>query len=71
MNFVKQSLNSVKKIFSIIDFSRFGRFFLVTNIFLYLIISREIKYIIIKINNIKDIDILVLLILMNEFKMFI
>jgi len=44
---------------------------LVKNIFLYLIIGRAVKYIKIKINIIKDIDILVLLTLMNGFKMLI
>jgi len=39
--------------------------------FLYFIISKKIKYIMIKINNIKVSDILVLLILMKGFKMFI
>jgi len=50
-----------------------GRCFLVTNNkeFLYIIISKKIKYIMIKINNIKVSDILVLLILMKRLKMFI
>jgi len=56
---------------SLIGFSSSGRCFLVTNIFLYLIIGKEIKYIMIKTNNIKYKDFLVLLILMNGFKMFI
>jgi len=67
----KRSLISVKTIYSLIGFSSYGRCFLVANIFLYLIIGRQINYIMIKIINIKDIDIMVLLILMNGFKMFI
>jgi len=65
------TINFVKKISSLIGFSSSGRCFLVTNIFLYFIIGREIKYIMIKINNIKDIDILVLLILMKLSKCII
>jgi len=44
---------------------------LVTNILLYLIIGKEIKYIMIEIDTLKDVDILVLLILMNGFIIFI
>jgi len=67
------SLSSVKKISWLIDFSGSGRCFFVTRNkeFLYFIISKKIKYIMIKINNIKVSDILVLLILMKGFKMFI